>query len=292
VVNFGLANVAHNGQSALAAVVAEHVYLLPLLLPDSSPDTFDDAFPHWDLLIDAISAALDKPRATPVLVGEVEFLPPATTSPAIWCAGANYSDHVSEMGASIDDVRPFHFLSPPTVLNSHLGTVHRPTGSAQVDWEIELAVIIGRTARRVSADNALSHVAGYAVANDISVRDRDWLQHPFFGVDWTATKNADGLTPIGPVLIPAKFVSDPANLNLKLSVNGLLRQDSNTSRMIIDVPTQIASLSNLVTLRPGDIILTGTPAGTAAAHQNAYLGSGDVVLATIEGLGTLENRID
>ncbi|MGW0330220.1 fumarylacetoacetate hydrolase family protein [Nocardia sp. NPDC003183] len=294
VVNFGLVSIVHNGESCLAAAVGDVVHPLAQLLTGTYPSSLEDAFQCWDDLIITIASNLEGPDAasSAVPAAQVEFRTPTTASPSIWCAGANYTDHVAEMGVSdIEKIRSFHFLSPTTVLNKHRGVVHRPAGVTQLDWEIELAVVIGRTARRIVAEEALSYVAGYTIANDVSVRDPDVLIHPFFGVDWTSTKNPDGLTPIGPMLVPARFVPDPANLDLLLTVNGQCRQDSNTSLMIIDVPAQIAALSNLVTLRPGDIILTGTPAGTAAAHQGAYLADGDVVVATIEGLGTLENVI-
>lgn len=293
-IHFGLSRLVHDGRPTLAAAVEDIVHPLPRLIGEPAPASFEDALADWDAVVEAVAAALDAGPAadTAVAASGVEFLPPTVARPAVWCAGANYTDHIAEMGAPpVVDKRAFHFLSPPTVLGGHRAPVVRPTGAIKLDWEIELAAVIGRTVRHVAPEEALSFVAGYTIANDVSVRDEDWLRHPIFGIDWTSSKNADGLTPLGPAVVPARFVPDPADLDLRLSVNGEVRQDSTTSRMIVDLREQIAALSGLVTLRPGDVILTGTPAGTAAAHGGVYLANGDVMIATINGIGTLENTI-
>ncbi|MFJ3802589.1 fumarylacetoacetate hydrolase family protein [Streptomyces sp. NPDC090088] len=290
---FGMARVLHEGGPVLGVVQDDTVHLLSDLLGDSAPATFEQALGEWEPLVDSVAAALDTGAAagSAVPAASADFLPPAVDRPAIWCAGANYTDHVAEMGNTDFEKRAFHFLSPATVLSGHRAVVNRPAGVTRLDWEIELAAVIGRAARRVGVEDALSHVAGYTIANDVSVRDEDRLRHPIFGIDWTATKNADGCTPLGPSVVPARFVPEPGDLGLTLAVNGQVRQDSRTSLMIVDLAEQIAALSQYITLQPGDLVLTGTPAGTAAAHGGAYLLDGDVMTATITGLGTLENTI-
>ncbi|WP_439031565.1 fumarylacetoacetate hydrolase family protein [Gordonia terrae] len=193
------------------------------------------------------------------------------------------------MGAEASK-RAFHFLSPATTLNAHGCDVVRPHGATMLDWEVELAAIIGRRARDISRDDALSTVLGYTVANDFSVRDPEMMRHPVFGIDWMAAKNGEGLTPLGPGIVPARFIHDHTELGLRLTVNGETRQKSNTSQMIVTLAEQIASLSSMITLEPGDVVLTGTPAGTAAAYGH-YLNDGDVVEATVVGIGTISNTI-
>ncbi|MBZ3900382.1 fumarylacetoacetate hydrolase family protein [Streptomyces griseiscabiei] len=289
---FGMARIVHDGQPVLGVVRDDTVRPLSDLLGERGPVNFEQALENWEPLVDSVAAALASVAVGPATPSAaVEFLPPAVDRPTVWCAGANYTDHVIEMGVTDFDKRAFHFLSPATVLSGHRAVVARPTGATKLDWEIELAAVIGRPARRVSTEDALSHVAGYTIANDVSVRDEDWLRHPFFGIDWTASKNSDGCTPLGPSVVPARFVPEPGALGLTLAVNGHIRQDSSTSLMIVDLAEQIAALSQLVTLQPGDLVLTGTPAGTAAAHEGAYLVDGDVMTATITGLGTLENTV-
>lgn len=287
---FGLATVVIDGSDALAVTLGGAVHPLSALVEDG-PRTFEEVMVDWDHWVTTIEARLDSPwRASWIASDAVAFRPPGVARPAVWCAAANYSDYLDEIGATFRDQRVYHFLSPPTVLGAHRGTVRRPSGATKLDWEIELAAVIGRTARHVAAEDALSHVIGYTIANDVSVRDANATRHDFFGVDWTSAKNGDGLTPVGPAIVPARFVPDPGDLELRLTVNGGIRQRSSTSRMIVSLAEQIAALSELVTLRPGDLILTGTPAGTGAAH-GAYLAEGDVMVATIAHLGSLRSTV-
>lgn len=290
--NFGLCRVAHRGETLMAVLTNEQVIPLDRLLGDPAPRDFEAALVSWEGLVEKVQDALVSPQtATGIPAAEVEFMPPTVARPSVWCAGANYHDHVAEMGAHLGEPRSFHFLSPATVLAGHGTHVRRPAGVAELDWEVELAAVIGRRARDVDAGAALNYVAGYTVANDVSIRDASMLRHPLFGIDWTSSKNADTLTPVGPALVPARFVPDPGNLDVRLSINGALRQNSNTSQMIVPLSDQIAALSRLITLQPGDIILTGTPAGTAGGHDSAYLRDGDEMVASIGCIGTLQNII-
>jgi 2-keto-4-pentenoate hydratase/2-oxohepta-3-ene-1,7-dioic acid hydratase in catechol pathway len=288
---FGLANIIVDGAPVLAASFDGVLHPVHNLV-DGGPSSFDEALERWDQWVEAIEVRLDAFDLPAGLdAASADYRPAGAAAPVLWCAGANYTDHVAEMGATDIVKRSFHFLSPPSVRNTHGGTVVRPTGVQQFDWEVELAAVVGRPARHVSAADALEYVAGYTVANDVSVRDPDRVRHPIFGMDWTAAKNADGLTPVGPAVVPARFVPDPGHLDLGLTVNGVVRQKSNTSRMIVDLAEQIEALSALVTLRPGDFVLTGTPAGTAAGHNAAYLVDGDVMVASIATIGSLTNVV-
>jgi 2-keto-4-pentenoate hydratase/2-oxohepta-3-ene-1,7-dioic acid hydratase in catechol pathway len=155
-----------------------------------------------------------------------------------------------------------------------------------MDWEIELAAVIGTRARNVDAATALSHVAGYTIAIDFSARDFNRAPETFYKLDWVAGKAHDTNCPLGPRLVPAAFVGDPQDLALRLSVNGAVKQDDRTSDMIFSIAEQIATASRIMTLDPGDVILTGTPAGVGAP-KGTFLSVGDRVDATIEKLGTL-----
>jgi 2,4-diketo-3-deoxy-L-fuconate hydrolase len=223
----------------------------------------------------------------------VVFLPPLPNPPTIYCAGANYRDHIEEMtGVAPNEAYaiPYHFLAPAAALGGHRSEVRRPPGCTQLDWEVELAVVIGRRAENVTVDVALEHVAGYAVANDLSMRDFALRPDVPFGVDWLRSKAYTGCLPLGPTIVPSEFVPDPQRLALTLSVNGELMQDSTTALMLFSVAEQIAALSHIVALSPGDLICTGTPAGVGFARGH-YLESGDVMVAAIESVGCLESRV-
>ncbi|BDZ47711.1 hypothetical protein GCM10025866_36200 [Naasia aerilata] len=168
--------------------------------------------------------------------------------------------------------------------------IRRPTGAELLDWEVELVAVIGERCFEVAEEDALGVLAGYAVGNDVSVRGPH-LTHPIFGIDWGVAKNADGLTPVGPALVPARFIPDPQNLAMSLTVDGQVRQQSSSAQMLVSVAAQIAAITRFTTLNPGDLILTGTPAGTARGHDGAYLTDGAVVVAEIEGVGRLTNTI-
>jgi 2-keto-4-pentenoate hydratase/2-oxohepta-3-ene-1,7-dioic acid hydratase in catechol pathway len=165
-------------------------------------------------------------------------------------------------------------------------TVHMPIGTKAFDWEIELALVIGRTARNVSVEAALSHVAAYTVSVDFSARDHNRAPETFYKLDWVAGKANDTCCPIGPRLVPASAFADPQDIALQLAVNGVLKQDGNTRDMIFSIAEQISIASRIMTLDPGDLILTGTPAGVGVPKQT-FLAVGDKVDATIAGIGTL-----
>ncbi len=247
------------------------------------------------------AAKAERRNATPL--ARAKLLTPVMWPGAVFCAGANYTDHVLEM-ARVQNIAPepdphtlglspWHFLKVSRALAHPNARLKLPTYSKMVDWEAELAAVIGRTARNVPVEKALRHVAGYMVANDLSARDL--ARRPQvadgspFKFDWLAQKNFDQSCPAGPWIVPAKAVRDPQKLAIRLSVNGVIKQDSNTSRMIFSLAEQIAHLSSRLTLHPGDLVLTGTPAGVGLA-RGEFLKAGDEVSVWIESIGTLVNR--
>ena len=211
------------------------------------------------------------------------------------CAGANYACHLEEVGmAPVPGARPFFFIKPTSAVAGPAESIAIPAEpEARIDWEAELGVVIGRSCRDVDPAQALQHVAGYLVLNDISARGllaRSDGVVPAMNYDWLASKGRDGFCPLGPGLTPAWFVDDPQALRIQCRVNGELRQDASTATMTFTVAELIAEASRLTTLRPGDIVATGTPAGVAMA-SGAFLRPGDTVQTSIDGLGTLTYAI-
>jgi 2-keto-4-pentenoate hydratase/2-oxohepta-3-ene-1,7-dioic acid hydratase in catechol pathway len=230
-------------------------------------------------------------------VPDAALLAPLRHPGKVLCAGANYWSHLREMGGSaeegaLDD--PFFFLLPATSIVGPGEPIEIPTDNhANVDWEGELAVVIGRSARNVSVERASAHVAGYTICNDVSARGlhrRTSYAAPPFEWDWLRSKGRDTFLPIGPGVTPAWLVNDPHDLRLRVWVNDVLKQDARTSDLIVNIWQLIAAASQMVTLEPGDIVTTGTPSGVGAA-RGEFLRSGDVVTIEIEGLGQLSNPV-
>ncbi len=239
-----------------------------------------------------------------VALDENALLAPIPHPPAIYCAGANYDDHVREMAANMKrDPEPdphtlglaaWHFIKSSNSVVGPNAAVKIPGDSRATDYEVELAAVIGKPASHVSEADALTYVAGYTVANDLSARDF-FLRPPLppaspFFVDWLGHKSFDGSCPLGPWIVPARDAGDPQNLGIRLWVNGELKQDSNTKEMIFTLAEQIAQLSKRITLHPGDVVLTGTPAGVGSA-RGVFLKPGDHVELWCENVGTLKHTM-
>ncbi len=237
-------------------------------------------------------------------LASVKLRAPIDRPGTIYCAGANYADHAREM-ARAQNIPPepdphalglqsWHFIKPQGCVIGPNEIVHLPVRSKKVDWEAELAVVIGRRAKDVSVQDALAYVAGYTIANDLSARDftkrAGIADSSPFKYDWVSHKCFDGSCPIGPWIVPSEKISDPQNLAMELSVSDVIKQKSNTSEMIFTVAEQISHLSGKLTLHPGDIILTGTPAGVGAS-RGEFLKAGDEVRITIEEIGELVNEM-
>jgi 2-keto-4-pentenoate hydratase/2-oxohepta-3-ene-1,7-dioic acid hydratase in catechol pathway len=250
------------------------------------------------------AAGAGKSRAKRQSLAKTKLLAPVPFPPTIFCAGANYADHAAAMAKKQghpppadpheQGLKPWFFIKAGRTITDPGAAIKASHYAKELDWEIELAAVIGRPAKDVTKEKALSYVAGYMVSNDFSARDRG--RRPgveatsFFKMDWTKHKSFDGSCPIGPWIVPASDIADPQNLKLKLWVNGALKQDSNTSRMLFTLAEQIEQLSINMTLHPGDLILTGTPSGVGA-ESGEFLKAGDEVKVWIEGIGEFSNRI-
>jgi 2-keto-4-pentenoate hydratase/2-oxohepta-3-ene-1,7-dioic acid hydratase in catechol pathway len=287
-------------------MVEEEVFDLTELTGRSSYATILAVLDDWEAAQRLLDAAMPKAKEGKVKgfpLGRVKLLAPVLYPSAIFCAGANYMDHMQEMAAlrKMDPdprdmgTEPFHFIKASRTVIETQSIIPLPEHSKEVDWEAELAVVIGRPAKKVPVDKVLGYVAGYTVAMDLSARDlavRPQVSSTSpFRYDWVSQKSFDGACPLGPWIVPAGEIPDPQNLGIKLWVNDVLTQDSNTSNMIFSVAEQIAYLSTRITLHPGDLILTGTPSGVGSARQQ-FLKSGDGVRAWIEGIGTLSITLE
>lgn len=245
----------------------------------------------WDRWRPRFAAA---PSAKSRPLGDVRLLAPLMYPGKILAAGANYADHAREMsgGAAAGGTSPYLFMKPTRHCVIGPGAAVRvPQWAARIDWEVELAVVIGRTARRVTADRALEYVWGYTVMNDITSRELTRRSDVPFKQDWLSGKGMDTFGPMGPALTPREFVPDPGRLALSLKVNGEVMQHGTTADLIFGVPALIAYASSRSTLDPGDVVMTGTPAGVGAG-RGIFLKGGDVVEAHVEKIGTLVNRIE
>jgi 2-keto-4-pentenoate hydratase/2-oxohepta-3-ene-1,7-dioic acid hydratase in catechol pathway len=283
-------------------LVGDRVYPAAALLKGSGVDASSvlAILQNWAKAHRALAKAAAKVKPKDgKLLAKIKLFAPVLYPGGLFCAGANYWDHMEEMakaqGRTVDRSNrphePWFFLK--TSAHSVIGPgapAHLPANSQAVDWEAELGVVIGKPARNVSVAKALDHVAGYTIVNDLSARDLMMRKDrpPVMTYDWVGQKCFDDAAPMGPWIVPAAYVKNVGNLTVKLWVNGVLKQNSNTSELIHNVPEQVSYLSEHVTLRPGDIIATGTPAGVGMP-RGEFLKKGDVVKIEIEGCGTLTN---
>ena len=293
---FELVTFEANGKPEAGLVVNGQV------APLADYPTILDVLADWENAEPRLAEAAEK-QTSGIPLASAKLLAPVMPK-AVFGSGANYTDHMLEMAKTLgvpaadpraDDGYPWHFQKIPH--NCIVGPgahVKVPSYTKKLDWEVELAVIVSKRAKDVSVADAKDYVAGYTIANDLSARDhvkRDKVPAGTpFAFDWLSQKCFDGSCPLGPSIVPARFVKDPHSLSLKLWVNGELMQDSSSTQMIFDVYEQIAYLSSRTTLYPGDVILTGTPAGVGMA-RGRFLKPGDVVRLEIEGLGVLENTM-
>lgn len=219
-------------------------------------------------------------------LAEVELLAPLPNPPKIICLAFNYYDHARDAGLTPSE-EPVIFLKPRTALNSPHGDVISPSYVKRLDYEAEIAVVIGSHIKKISEEKSLDAVFGYMIFHDVSARDIQFRDKQF-----TRGKSIDTFAPCGPWITTKDEIKDPQNLRITTKVNGETRQNSSSSNMVIPIRKIISSLSNLITIEPGDIISTGTPAGVAMSMKEPrYLQHEDVVEISIEGLGTIQNRI-
>ena len=222
------------------------------------------------------------PASLPLVEGDPRLGACVAGTGKFICIGLNYSDHAAETGATVPP-EPIIFMKATSAIVGPNDAIEIPRGSEKTDWEVELGVVIGKTAKYVSEDEAMDHVAGYCVINDVSERAFQIERHG----QWTKGKSADTFGPTGPWLVTADEVEDPQNLAMWLEVNGHRYQNGSTTTMVYGVRYLVSYLSQFMSLRPGDIISTGTPPGVGLGLKPpTYLKAGDVVTLGIEGLGT------
>jgi len=222
---------------------------------------------------------------------EVVFEPPITNPSKVLCMAVNYWSHARETNTEPPE-QPYLFIKLPTTLVGHRAAVTIPRGAQRADYEVELAVVIGRRGKYISRSEAMDYVFGYTVFNDVSIRERQapLPKSPRLGLRWLPGKNFDTSAPVGPYLVTKDEVPDPHNLRIGMRVSGEVRQDGTTADMVFKIPEIIEAASDGLTLEPGDIIATGTPSGVGLG-TGKYLRHGDVMEAWIESIGTLVNPV-
>ncbi|MFA5292253.1 MAG: fumarylacetoacetate hydrolase family protein [Phycisphaerae bacterium] len=277
------------------------VNLTPQLLQTDSPVSIKQIIAQGPECLKKVHTITAKSTAF-INPAAVEFLAPIPAPGKILALAGNYAKHIIEAGLKLGltasprkNTVPRPFLKPNTVINNPDGIIPWPAYSKEIDYEIELAVVIGKEAKCISPQNAKEYIAGYTIANDVSARSvtfkqgrekRPWDE--FY--DWLNGKWADGFLPLGPCIVTADEIEDPQNLQMVLKVNGEIRQNANTADMIFGVYEIVSFLSYITTLEPGDIIATGTPEGVAMATGN-FLKAGDEIECAIEKIGTLTNTL-
>ena len=318
-----------NGRAFVGLVVQNDTQVLDLTRasvsqPSGQPivnigaqGTLKQLIGRWDAKIAGEMAALAAKPGTTIPVTQLKTLPPISDPGALLNAAVNYSEHGVEMtgqatvAASAEKVdpkvaagipaywtrkpgdarhNPYFFLKAPVSITGNGDPIILPKGRPQIDWECELNVVIGKTAKYVKAENAAEYIFGYTLDNDVS--DRGGRGDGRHGSDWVLGKSHDTFFPMGPYVVPRQFVPNPQKLAIKFSLSGKLMQDSNTDRMTHTVYELVEYASHLMTLRPGDLISSGSPAGVGTARGTPiYFKDGDTSTCTIESIGTLENPV-
>ncbi|MGN6356708.1 MAG: fumarylacetoacetate hydrolase family protein [Novosphingobium sp.] len=317
---YALATVSGEGLPKAAALVMDgRVAMLDDLLAVrpvaglSGGQTVLDLLENWEAVASLLDAAADGAGALDGLAwrdeAAVRYHPPVDLPRQIFCTGANYRTHVVHLhmdtkfgpeGLEGEDLRkwaekmmddrlangePYVFTKPVAAVAGANDTLLLPTTTAKPDWELELAVVIGKGGYGIPLESAMDHVAGYAIANDISARDLiPRTDYAMLGTDWLRSKGQAGFLPFGPWLVPAKFIPDPYDLGIRLSVDGRMMQNESTSDMMFDIARQIEYIARYTPLLPGDVICTGSPAGNGT-HYGRFLQDGDLMVGEIDGLG-------
>lgn len=300
-----------NGQQFPGFVVDDLVYDVRSVLAEARHTS--DLFEGWEANLDAIQSVVADPTALDAHQGRpltsLRVLPPVQPVGPILAAGANYRQHILEMSvahrlgrsdatdeelwaeaAAENDERrrsgdPYIWTGIPSAVSGAYDDVQLPDFGEDVDWELELGVVIGKTAHRVTSQDAYDYVAGYTIVNDLTSRTLvPRADMALIGTDWFRAKNQPTFFPTGPYLVPARFVPDPSRLRIELRLNGQLMQDAGTDDLLFDIPSLISYASSVAVLRPGDLLITGSPAGNGS-HWKRFLRDGDVMDAAITGLG-------
>jgi 2-keto-4-pentenoate hydratase/2-oxohepta-3-ene-1,7-dioic acid hydratase in catechol pathway len=265
---------------------------------------------NWEVSYAALETLVDKADTASWYDEERLMFRPAIDLPRqVFCTGANYRKHVVDLtvdsnvgpeGLSKEELRawaedmmdqrvangePYVFSKPVSAISGAYDDLVLPPTTAQPDWELELAVVIGKEGYNIRTQDAMDYVAGYTIVNDISARDLiPRTDYKMLGTDWLRSKGQPGFLPLGPYLVPKQFVEDPHNLSMRLTVSGKTMQDETTADMLFGISQQISYISKYAKLLPGDVICTGSPAGNGT-HYNRFLRDGDIMVGTIAGLG-------
>ena len=293
-----LATYIHNDSVSCGIVTDEGIIDIP---SNTELHSIKEILTKGDSAFEILSG-LPQTVQTRILLDNIELLAPLPQPGKILALAGNYKKHLEETAwqdKTFDDqattTNPWPFIMPSTVIAATGTEIPWPEYSEQVDYEIELAIIIGQTIKCAPPERAAMSIAGYTIANDISARSTTFKEgrnnrprDAYF--DWLMGKWSDGFMPLGPWLVTADEIGDPQNLDMELKVNGSTRQKSNTSRMIFSVGKIVSFISHLMTLEPSDVIITGTPHGVAMA-DGSFLSPGDTMECTIEKIGTLTNML-
>jgi 2-keto-4-pentenoate hydratase/2-oxohepta-3-ene-1,7-dioic acid hydratase in catechol pathway len=302
---YRLVSYEDGGKPKAGVLVGERVVPAASLLPGVDVDSASvlGLLRAWDQVHPRLHAAAHNVQPSDgIALAQVKLLAPILYPGALFCAGANYWDHLEEMAeiakrttgkapSMVKGKEPWFFLK--TCAGSIIGTgtpARLPSFSKQVDWEAEVGVVIGRPVRNISEQHAFDYIAGYTIVNDLSARDLMKREGTPFIYDWVGQKCFEDAAPMGPWFTPAAYIADPNDMPIKLWVNGVLKQNSNTGRMVHNIAEQVAYLSRHVTLQPGDVIATGTPAGVGMP-RGEFLKVGDEVRIAVGGCGELVNKM-
>lgn len=323
--SYALATVSAEGlPKAAALVIAGRIAMLDDLLAArpvaglSRGQSVLGLLEDWDAVRAPLDALAEAARSLEGIEwrgeGAVRYHPPVDLPRQIFCTGANYRTHVVHLhmdtkfgpeGLEGEDLRkwaekmmddrlangePYVFTKPVAAVAGANDRLVLPATTAKPDWELELAVVIGKGGYQIPLDQAMDHVAGYAIANDISARDLiPRTDYAMLGTDWLRSKGQAGFLPFGPWLVPAQFIPDPYDLGIRLSVEGRMMQNESTSDMMFDIARQIEYIARYTPLWPGDVICTGSPAGNGT-HYGRFLQDGDLMVGEIDGLGVQRVR--
>lgn len=307
-----------NGRQFVGLVINNDTQVVDLSRANvNAPSTLKQLIAGWDAKTGSALAALAAKPSGTIAIKQLKTLPPIPDPSVMLNAAVNYNEHGLEMrgeatvAASADKVdpkvalgipsywtrkpgdarhNPYYFMKAPAAITGNGDPIILPKGRTQIDWECELNIVIGKTAKYVKAENAAEYIFGYTLDNDVS--DRGGRADGRHGSDWVLGKSHDTFFPMGPYVVPRQFVPNPMKLPIKFSLSGKLMQDSNTDRMTHNVYELVEYASHLMTLRPGDLISSGSPAGVGTARGTPiYFKDGDTSTCTIEGIGTLENPV-
>ena len=311
---FALGTFADHGRVFAGLVRGDQVLDLSQRAGSDFPQTTRDLLERWDEVFGELQALADRNGIGWRPLEGLRVLPPVEPR-QVFQSGANYRKHVIDLAAAHrrpDDPRteaeireevaalmdrraaedlPYVFTGLPTSITGPYDDIRVPDWCTKPDWELELTAVIGKPAYRVPVAEALDHVAAYTIANDVTAREVVFRRDmPEIGTDWLRSKNAPGFTPLGPYLVPAQFVGDTGDLRVKLEVNGKTYQDESTADMIFGVARLVSYISHSARLLPGDLVLTGSPAGNGL-HWGVVLQDGDVMEGSITGLGRQRNKV-